>query len=98
MNTDDKIMELVNKHGFKLPDGLESPVPSVIDRWYRYAEYGYVAMIPTQQAHDLCAMAFARQIPGRPVASDREAIVPVYVYLQSGNSAAAINALWEAMQ
>jgi hypothetical protein len=104
MTTDEQILELVATGKFKLPEGLRVPSsdrrPGEIN-WYYNTSYFGGSPIHDQHARDLCAMHFAREAmasgyqatPGEGYVWDEK----VGHHLSSGDSAAAIKALYDAV-
>ena len=100
-STDEMILALVEKHGFTLPEGLEPRENEI--HLYDGAWTLNGNDIEDQQAHDLCACEFAWELThgqrnaralgllGDPLDLFRE-------WLGKGDSAAAIRALFDAME
>lgn len=87
MTTNDKILVLVAKYGFTLPEGvishggiLGTPINSTL---------------MAHQIYDLCAMAFARQFVARNKYSSRRPIG--HTALGYGRSTEYIDALYDAL-
>jgi hypothetical protein len=93
VNTDQQILAIVER-GFTLPDHLEFMPAS---RCWFVDERDVQVWLQTEQAHDLCAMHFARQAEGMGQ-SLRRNLGTMYLSLTRGDSAAAIAALHAALQ
>lgn len=107
MNTDEMILALVDRHGFTLPIHYAGN-KHAIHRWFidervSFEDGQNLAMLTDQQAHDLCAMHFAREaIQGDKWADDlidnHEKLVERWdACMSEGDSDGAIQALYEAM-
>jgi hypothetical protein len=103
VNTDQQILAIVER-GFTLPEGLEHS--KLTSRWElatNIAGQSYGWPLSPQQAHDLCAMHFARQLVAlgkdfkRDVAKNDTQCVQ-FARLVYGHSAAAIAALHAVLQ
>ena len=106
MTTDEIILALVERHGFTLPRGLHRAVGLVCSRWWTepLVVGGVNNLLTDQQAHDLCACEFARQVVGNDRWTDNlidnhEKLIELWdVRMTEGDSAAAIRTLYEAME
>lgn len=112
MTTDEMIMDLVTKHGFRLPECLEPGFPDGGGPdWYIQAtimDVSSLSAIEPQQAHDLCAAEFARQAAERQHDMfnrsayankwEQRCWVDYTAARTEGDSPAAIEALWRALQ
>lgn len=97
MTTDETILALVERHGFVLPEGL---VFDSLDKGKLSHQWMYGGrLIPEskriQMMHDLCACEFTRQVCNRDTPADNEWMEHHMGY---GETAAAIRALYEAME
>lgn len=90
--TDEMILDLHEKAGFVLPEGLWR-TPQNLWVLGQSQPRRPVAAIDDQLAHDLCAMEFARQAGAYPRV-DWELWCDCMI---QGDSAAAIKALWEGV-
>ena len=94
---DQMILELCER-GFTLPEGLDySTLVSSNPRWVLVRPMTVSIVwdqFPMDKAHDLCAMHFARESAARGNGVPFE----FGMNLSLGDSAAAIQALWEATQ
>jgi len=109
MTTDQMILALVQRHGFKLPEGLFYEVADGLS-WFLQNHNGRkIWHLESGQhvfAHDLCAMEFARQYHNmcdgltleRPYCPACENELSFKKAMGLGDSAAAIKALYDAME
>lgn len=106
MTTDEMILALVKSGKFTLPKGLKRED----DEWWSYrAPHAFGLTLRPKQAHDLCAMHFARGMlardfdlfrimPSNDVMRTDRADYEYHTAIKHGDSAAAIKALWEATE
>lgn len=97
--TDEMILDLHEKAGFVLPEGLEHQIKDMGMTGYWTLENDtpeHRAPVPGQLAHDLCAMGYARQVDSSHFR--REGTEAAWIdAMHDGDSAAAIKALWEGV-
>lgn len=93
MTTDEQILALRDKHGFVLPEGLGFHDGV----WIRGHHSGHLPLVQEEptKAHDLCAMAFAAQGCSKRIGRQWDKWSTAML---DGNSAAAIDALYNAME
>ena len=100
MNTDEMILALVEKYRFTLPIHYAGNKHAThrwfIDERMSFGDGQNVAMLTDQQAHDLCAMHFARESIG----GDNYGKLSKRwdACMSEGDSAAAIRELYEALE
>lgn len=94
MNTDEKILDIVAKHGFTLPEDVELDYPTADeDRW---RVWGLCPCDNDETAYNMIAMSFAKQNTGRHGMGTK--VVPlVFLPLCNGDGKRTIDALWEAL-
>lgn len=92
-STDEMILDLHEKAGFVLPEGLKRDTFQGSSPFWRYHGVYSPGAEFQQQVHDLCAMGYARQARAYPRV-DWELWCDCMI---QGDSAAAIRTLWKGV-
>ena len=95
MNTDEMILALIERHGFVLPEGLKWNRHGF---WTTYGVDSRDVELTDQQAHDLCACEFARQVKIKGTRMGWHYHDIWMDAMLDGDSTAAIEALYEALE